>query len=411
LSTREALLAICAAAACLALPARGVAAERADHFRLVPLTIEGCPGIARTLSEREVFRVGERTVDAGARFWTLDRARDYTSGAATTRYVVGTGELQVNARLADDLTQESVDLVVSRPIESSHLAIYLPGVALPCRRTIRYAVEALEPAAVDLATLARFDEALHRATELLYDQQFAPAEALLREARTLRPTDPAPYWMLARLRYLSLEADPATHEAKLEGYREAERFADLAVQHEPNRAEGYLWQGIARGRIATTIGSARTALGSALGERGPRWLEETFHRAVTRPPEFRFFGFSTRADALHALAQYYRLAPDGWYMQLLGTRGDISRAIELSTEAVEAQPVRIEYRAELAVELLCRNAPGDREAALAELRALLEIPAITPIDRIDHEHARALLRAVPDDVCSYSRDSAQEAVR
>jgi len=183
------------------------------------------------------------------------------------------------------------------------------------------------------------------------------------------------------------------------------------VQHPPDRAEGYLWQGIARGRIATTLGNLRMALDGALGERGPRWLEQTFQRAVTRPEEFRFFGFSTRADALHALAQYYRLAPDGWYMRLLGTRGDIERAIELSREAVAAQPVRIEYRAELAVELLCRNHPGDREAARAELEALLAIPAITPIDRIDHERARALLTEVPDDVCWSSRDGRLEGAQ
>jgi hypothetical protein len=211
---------------------------------------------------------------------------------------------------------------------------------------------------------------------------------------------------MARLVYLELEQNAAGIPAgeRARRFEEVERWADQAVARAPNQAEGYLWQGVARGRIATSLGNLRIALAGAVGGRGPAWLEQTLRRAVELPERFRFFGFSSRGDALYALAQFYRLAPEGWYMGLVGTRGDHERAVALAREAVAVQPVRIEYRKELAVALLCRGRNGDAGDARRELAALLEIPPITPLDRIDQAHARALLERVPDNVCWYSRD-------
>ena len=133
-------------------------------------------------------------------------------------------------------------------------------------------------------------------------------------------------------------------------------------------------------------------------------------KAVSLPEDFRFFGFSTRGDALHALAQFYRLAPTGWYMRLVGTSGNLDRAIELSREAVALQPVRIEYRKELAVELLCRGAEGDRGGgARASSARCSAIPAITR-DRPHRPGARAARCCTTprERACSYSRDAFAE---
>jgi hypothetical protein len=401
---KRAALALAALCCALAADAR---AERAVRHQLVARAIEGCPGLPFPARSRELDVSRDAAVDTAARFWEIDRPAAYAHGRASRRYRMGAGEIAVDAELSPGLERETVRIRAVGPIEAGLLATYLPAVALPCERVTRYDVERGPAREVDLASLARFDAALLQANEQLYDARYDRAEALLREAIALRPSDPTPYWMMARLRYLSLEsrAPALSRSERIAGYEDAERWADAAVARAPAAAEGYLWQAIARGRIATSRGSLDLAMRGWLGGRGPAWLEATMRKAVSLPEDYRFFGFSTRGDALHALAQFYRLAPSGWYMSLVGASGNLDRAIELSGEAVAIQPVRIEYRKELAVELLCRAAPGDREAATQQLEAVLALPAITSLDRTDRAHARALLHESPADVCSYSRDS------
>jgi tetratricopeptide (TPR) repeat protein len=299
-----------------------------------------------------------------------------------------------------------VSLSIERAIEPAHAAVYLRGMRLPCERVTRYELGERVSTQADLDALAAFDGHLHASSELIYDGQFERARTELEWAIALRPDDSAPYWLMARLIFLELEhrAPELDRHDRIEAYERAESWADAAVERAPERAEGYLWQGIARGRIATTRGNVRIALVGVVGGRGPAWLEQTLRKATSLPDEYRLFGFTTRGDALYALAQYYRLAPDGWYMRLIGTSGDRDGAVELARDAVEIQPVRIEYRKELAVALLCRGARGDARAAADQLRALLALPATTEIDRVDREHARMLLAEPPANVCWYSRD-------
>lgn len=400
-----------ASSALLFLSPLAAAGAPAQGHALHAVEIEGCAGIPYPAEDREIWTDGERAVDPAARFWVLDRPHAFSAGSAGRRYRMGSGTLRVRSRLSPDLSEERVTIETERPIESTYLAVYLPGVSLPCERRARYAVRPLGRSDVDLGALERFDTALHAATELLYDEEFDAAEQRLQEAIELRRDQPDPYWMMARLLYLRLEARAAelSVSERVRGYRDAERWADEAVVRAPMFSEGYLWRGIAHGRIATSLGNVRLALGAVFGGRGPGWLEQTLRQAVSLRQSFRFFGFSTRGDALHALSQFYRLAPDAWYMGFIGTRGSIDRAIELSREAVRMQPTRIEYRKELAVSLLCRDGPGDREEAQRELRSLLALPVITRIDRIDHQHARRILADVPENVCGYSRDGFMEA--
>ncbi|MFQ5514695.1 MAG: hypothetical protein ACE5FG_09670 [Myxococcota bacterium] len=395
--------------AALASRAGAVPREGLRHVALRATAIDGCPGIPYPRGERELFIDGDHVVDARSRFWELDRAREYRRGTAQVRYRVDTGSLLIVSELSEDLRTEKVRISIETPIEASYLRIYLNEVKLPCERHVSYDLRELGTAKADLEVLARFDALLHEATELGYNERYADVMERLRQAITLIPDDPAPYWMMARARYLELEqqAQTLSKEERMRGYEEAERWADAAVGRAPHRAEGYLWQGILRGRMATAQGNIRVALRGMLGGRGPAWLEQTLRKAVSLQEEYRFFGFSTRANALYALAQFYRLAPDAWYMAAVGTRGDIDRAVALARETVEAQPVRIEFHKELAVALLCRARPGDREEAEQHLREVLRLPAITRLDRIDQKHAHLLMRGLPN-VCWYSRDSLQE---
>ncbi len=395
----------------LARGSGAVEAPELESVELVVVAIEGCPGIPFPRATRELVIDGDRAVDRAARFWELDRPNSFANGRASRRYRIGKGVLSVESELSPGLDRETIRMRIAEPIAAEYLATYLTGTSLPCEREAHYTVRRRGPVRGDLAALARFDSALLEATELLYDARFAEADVRLREAMALRPDDPAPYWMMARLLYLAIEGRAAdlSRSERIAGYEEAEGWADQAVSRAPGRSEGYLWQSIAHGRIATSTGPVVLAVRGWVGGRGPSWLEATMRKAVSLPEDFRFFGFSTRADALHTLAQFYRLAPTGWYMSLVGTSGNLDRAIELSRESVGLQPVRIEYRKELAVELLCRGADGDLAEARAELEAASAIPEITPIDRIDHAHARALLRRPPADVCGYSRDAFQES--
>lgn len=377
-----------------------------ERFALHAVSVEGCAHLPVPRGDRELWLAGPTIVDREGRYWMLDRPVLYEAGRATRRYVVGDGSLRVDAQLSDDLREERVSLRVEQPIGPSFLRAYLPDAKLPCERVTRFSVEPLEPAPGNLAELAAFDAELHAAEELLYDERFAEAEEHLRVALELRPADPAPYWMLARLRYRQLEeGGERPRDELLRGWQETEHWADQAVERAVLGAEGYLWQGIARGRLATSQGNLAVAVESVTGGRGARWLERTLERAVSLPDQFRFFGASTRGDALHALAQFYRLAPDGWYMTLVGARGDIDRAIELSHQALRQQPGRIEYRMELAIEYLCRDQQGDAEQAQAQLRTVLGLPAITPTDRLDRRIAAELLSAPPEEPCEYSRAS------
>jgi len=390
------------------------AAAPVSGAELQALSIDGCSGLPFPHRTRTLLWNDEIAVDPQARFWTLDRPGAYERSLedetgdirSIARYRIGSGILRVTAELSPDLEDEVVRLELEEPIEATHLQVYLPGVELPCRRVTHYRVVTRERADVDLAALATFDTLLHQSTELLYEHEFERARELLERAMQLDAGDPGPYWMLARLIYVAQEerVPEGSLEQRLEAYREAERYASLAVEAAPTEPEGYLWQAIARGRLLTAQGNLRTAISGLVGGRGPAWLEETLQKAVSLPENFRFFGDSTRGDALYALAQFYRLAPDAWYMGLLGTRGNIDRAVELLDEVVERHPSRLEYRKELAVALLCRGAPEDQRAARRHLERALTIPVITRIDAIDHAHVEKLLEEPPTQVCAYSRD-------
>jgi len=353
-------------------------------------------------------------VDLDARAWRLDEPavyhRDGETLASEERYRVGDGAVRVRITLEPGAGRFAAELLPEpRGDFAAALAEYLPGLALPCRAEGRLALAPLAASGRDPADAAAAHRLLRRGTELLYDQKFAAADAALVAAEKHAPKSDTVRWMRARAAYLRGEALPADDRAgRLAAFESAEQLADEAVALAPDHGEGWLWRGIARGRITTTQAGVSRLLDVLHSERGPAWVAHCFERAIELKPEYAAFGFSAAGDARAGAAQLYRLLPDGALARrLLGVGRDLDRSVALAREAVSLQPQRIEYEKELGVSLLCRSAarPQDRAEAERVLRGVAALPARTPYERTDHRHAAELLASTPERACGYSRDS------
>lgn len=398
-----------AAGAALAVPELRVARE-----------VEATSCGALVASSAHAFLVAEsgprrRLVDADSRAWLLDHPSEYQGDAARVearaRHRVGDGAIEVRAALELQGGRFSVE-VLPDPAGDFDVALgqYLPGVALPCRAEGRLRVTADGESAANPDDLVRLQRLLHDASEALYTPDFALAERLFSEAEALAPASDTVQWMRARARYLAGEALARDDRAgRTAAFRAAEAFADRAVELAPERAEGWLWRAVSRGRLLTTQGSLEQALSAAFADRGPAWVASCFERAIALRPSWQTFGHSAYADALYGAAQLYRMLPDAaWAQPLIGVRGDLDRAVTLSREALAHQTNRIEYAKELGADLLCRSARRARSEDLADGRRVLTealgFPARTLYERIDRRHVERLLEAPPEQACGYSRD-------
>jgi hypothetical protein len=349
-------------------------------------------------------------VDLDARAWRLDEPalhrRDGDAWRSEERHRVGDGAVRVRFRLEPDVRRFTAD-VEPEPAGDFGVALaqYLPGVALPCRAEGSLAREPVAGSGRSPESAVAVHALVRRATELLYDQRFAAAEAALAAAQAQAEGSDTVRWMRARVAYLEGEAlPPSDRDGRLAAFARAERFADEAVALAPEHGEGWLWRGVARGRITTTQAGLRQAVGLLRGERGPRFVADCFERAIALRPEYVHFGFSAAGDARAGAAQLYRLLP-GWARPLLGVSRDLDRAVALAREALALQPVRIEYAKELGVALLCRAGGGDLAEARRVLHDAETLPVRTPYERTDLRHVRQLLHAPPEAACGYSRDA------
>jgi len=400
----------------LALSGSALAVPEIRIAREVETT--SCDGLV--VSSSHAFLVAEhgprqRLVDADSRAWMLDHPPEYAGDAerveARSRHRLGEGAIEVRVVLELRGGRFSLELLPQPAGDfTAALAQYLPGVALPCRAEGRLALAPAGESAVDPEQLTHVQRLLHEATEALYAPDFASAERLLAEAQALAPDSDTVQWMRARARYLAGEALPQDDsQGRVAAFRAAEAFADRAVEVAPERAEGWLWRGVARGRLLTAQGSLGTALAAVGRGRGPAWVASCFERAIALRPTWEHFGHSAYADALYGAAQLYRMLPEGaWAQPVIGVRGDLDRAVTLAREALARQSNRLEYAKELGADLLCRGARRSRSEDLADGRRVLGealgLPARTLYDRIDRRHVERLLEEPPERACSYSRD-------
>jgi hypothetical protein len=398
---------------CLLLAGPALAAQRVERDVAESSCGDLVAGVSHELAEARLDG-GEVLVDLDAHAWRLDEPAVYRRGEqrfeSDERYRVGDGAVRVRIALEPEAERFSADVL---PEQSGDFALalaqYLPGIELPCRRGPHRTTPAPDPiASAGRGGRPRAPARRHRAAlrPALHRRGGRPGRGAAPRSgrREVR-------WMRARVAYLEGEALEAGDRAgRLEAFSRAERLADEAVALAPEEGEGWLWRGIARGRITTTQAGLRSAFDVLRGERGPRWVAQCFDRAIALQPAYAHFGFSAAGDARAGAAQLYRLLPAGaWARPVIGVARDLDRAVALSREALALQPVRLEYAKELGVALLCRAAvEGDRrdlDEGQRVLRAALALPVRTTYERTDHHHAEELLASSPESACGYSRDA------
>jgi len=224
------------------------------------------------------------------------------------------------------------------------------------------------------------------------------------------PDDAEALWRLARALYekgelMSAQGRPDSERLPL--YGQAQSYAHHAQEVAPNSGLGYMWEGVALGRVATSKGILSQLFTADDMEK--LWL-----KALSLPsPYASASGNSTfPGDAYNALGQFYRLCPDWAAMKwIAGTRGDIDKSVDYQRRLVAAEPQRIEGVKELGVSLLCKGYKQDDEAAKADgrryLKLALGLPTKNPVDRIDHGQIPTIL-AREADACDYSRDGYED---
>ena len=219
------------------------------------------------------------------------------------------------------------------------------------------------------------------------------------------PDDVEALWRLARALYDRGEvlAQSIPDDERLPIYT---RVLDLALkveQLEPASGQGYLWHGVALGRVATSKGILSQLFIADDVEK--LWLKAVAtdtHYTMDVPIS------SFPGDVYNALGQFYRLVPDWKAMQwIAGTRGDIDKSVEWMRKLVVSDPERMEAWKELGVSLLCKGYKQDDTAAKAEGRQMLQ-KALTlasdfPTDVIDKKQIPIIL-SKEEEACGYSRD-------
>ncbi len=219
------------------------------------------------------------------------------------------------------------------------------------------------------------------------------------------PDDPDALWRLARALYEKGEvlAQSVPDSQRLPIYTRVRGLSQRAKALAPEEGFGYLWEGVAMGRIATSKGILSQL--STADDIERLWLRSLETKTVYRMDN----GISSfPGDAWNALGQFYRLCPDWKAMEwIAGTRGDIDKSVGYFRLMVADDPKRLEGLKELGVALLCKGYKHDDEAAKAEGRKWLDeaytLPAVYPTDVIDHKQI-PLIKAREKDACGYSRD-------
>ena len=283
------------------------------------------------------------------------------------------------------------------------LAQYLPGVALPCRAEGRLALAPSgglgprRPGAPRPCTTL-----LHRATELLYDQHFAAAEAaLLRGGRRSRPRSDTVRWMRARVAYLEGEALPrrTTGDGRLAAFARAE-----ALRRRRRRARARARRGLALARHRARphhhhAGRPACAHSTccAASAAPPGW-RSCFERAIALRPDYVHFGFSAAGDARVGAAQLYRLLPDGAWAAAGARRRARPRPLRRARARGARAPAACASSTRRSSAWRCSAAPpSEARAGAAPRRSAccaraLALPVRTPYERTDRRHVQRAAR-------------------
>jgi hypothetical protein len=117
---------------------------------------------------------------------------------------------------------------------------------------------------------------------------------------------------------------------------------------------------------------------------------------------------SSLGNLYYSSATFNRMLPDWFFMKwLVGVRGDKWKALEHSRKALDLHPNRLDFKIEVATQLLCIGTAKKKKARLAEGRRIME-EAIALVPETEDERrevyfAKKLLEE-PKQACGYTGD-------
>jgi len=245
--------------------------------------------------------------------------------------------------------------------------------------------------------------AWERGLELEKRESFAESSEQYQLLARALPDSATIRWRLSRNYWREGERLPTDDKGgRLEWFQVSERWADDALQVDPECGECVLWKVASMGRVATTRGVVQSA---SKASDIARLID---YGISLRPEHVDNDRNATLANLYYAGAAFYRVVPEWFWLELLiGVRGDRERALDYIQKAIEISGDRLDYQVELGAVLLCMGHDDEDEARLAEGRRVLseavELADFQTTDAYDRQHA-GILMAQPERACSYSRD-------
>ncbi|MDH3686780.1 MAG: hypothetical protein OEP95_11165 [Myxococcales bacterium] len=243
-----------------------------------------------------------------------------------------------------------------------------------------------------------------RARSLWHDSQrledaddfVAAAEMRVRVAE-LRPTDTHVRWRIARdLLHAARRMPAADHDARLQSFEGARRWAHEGLELDPHCGECCLYEFAATAQLATEGG-----LASSVGH--VRDSGALLERCLEIPPTWSEPRWGAESGQLYyGAAAFFRMLPEGaWARWVLGMRGNPERAVDLARRATQISPDAAAFRVELGAALLCHASRTASPDAGAEGRRVLTEVQTRAIETPDSVRAAGLL-AEPDHACDDS---------
>ncbi len=250
------------------------------------------------------------------------------------------------------------------------------------------------------------------AVKLADEEKYEESNKIFMQIAKKSPNHPDVYWKISMNFYdigerIDIEKDK---DGKMDMYLKAEEWGQKGYDKNPGLADNTFWTAVGLSQQAQTRGIASTLLSDrTLAKR----IEDMYTLAINAK-EFHYVekNSNTIASAHFALGQFYRKIPDSFFVGLLmGTRGDMDKAVEHAAKAVEMFPNNVEFTKEAGVARLCRGMREDDDKDIAEaekyLNKVLTLEPETVIDEIDHADAKRLL-GDHSLACGYSRVQQEE---
>ena len=221
----------------------------------------------------------------------------------------------------------------------------------------------------------------------------------------LDPGDSTAYWRAARGYWLAADELVALEErpGRMRWFERSNELSARGIEVDPECAGCMLWKFAAMGRL-------RTARGVWTGIRQVPEMAELVDRGIELQPTYADGPNNSTLGGLHySAAIFYRVMPDWfWLRWFLGVRGDKERALGHIRTALALHPNRVDYRVELASQLLCLGSTKEQPERLQQgIEAAKHAIAMPAADLDDEREIAAvkIMLAEPRKSCGYTGDT------